>query len=102
MPIQEDHDLLVSLNSRVASIDDKLAKISTGDLSHCASREQRLKTVEDAVLQIRRLADGMPSKDAVRRAHERLSSLQNCLLAIAAFAGIEAFALIKMLFLSEK
>lgn len=46
---------------------------------------------------VRRVIEGMPSKESVQRAHQRVDVLQRYLLGTAAFAAVEAFAIIKML-----
>lgn len=50
---------------------------------------------------LRWLIDNVPSKDSVQRAHQRIDTLQKYLLGVAAFAAVEAFAIIKMLLLDK-
>lgn len=95
-----DHDLLIELRTMVYALNEKVEQIRSGDMAYCVEHEQRIKAVEEAVVSLRRIAEQTPSKESVARAHDRITSLQKALLAVAAFAAAEALAILKMLFMS--
>lgn len=70
---EPDHDLIIQLNAQMSGVREDL----------------------------RRVLDGMPSRDSVQRAHSRIDVLQKYLLGIAAFAAVEGFAIIKMLLIDR-
>lgn len=100
-PAGADHDLLIELRTLVGEMREDLHRMASGDMALCAGREERLKRVEEAVADFRDVLDVLATDRSVRDVDERVTSLQRNLLAVAAFAAMEAFAIVKMIFFAK-